>query len=88
MEGTVRVATGLGATMATMAVMSAAITGMVGAAIEADGTADTGVSASALAGIVPGIIGAVTIRDTTITSIIPTPTLLTSMLHTATTEAV
>jgi hypothetical protein len=78
------------ATTATLAVMAAATTGTAGEAMEADGTVDTGVSVSALAGIVLGILGevttpAITITDimaTPITDTIPTPTVLTPMVHT------
>jgi len=95
-EEVVRVVTGfLGgaptvATTATLAVMAAATTGTAGEAMEADGTVDTGVSVSALAGIVLGILGEVTtpaititgIMATPITDTIPTPTVLTPMVHT------
>ena len=78
------------ATTATLAVMAAATTGTAGEAMEADGTVDTGVSVSALAGIVLGILGEVTtpaititdIMETPITDTIPTPTVLTPMVHT------
>jgi hypothetical protein len=105
-EGTLRVATGSLGDLPAMgmgaitAVMAAAITGMVGAAIEADGTGDTAVSASVSVGITPGLTGAVTIPDITTTGTmmtpimvmvltpptVPTPMLPMLMLRMATTE--